>query len=101
MAIICKTLDECKIFQKMLHNLNISVNILNGNEKSYTGSVVIVPTYLVKGLEFDMVIIANGSRANFSVDELDIKLLYVAMTRSLHRLFIYSLGERSAMLKDI
>jgi DNA helicase II / ATP-dependent DNA helicase PcrA len=100
-AIICKTFDECKIFQNLLQNLNMSVNILTGNEKSYTGGIVIVPSYLVKGLEFDMVIIANASSSTFAVDELDIKLLYVAMTRALHKLFIYSLGKSAEMLKDI
>ena len=44
---------------------------------------------LSKGLEFDCVIITNASEKNYSSENLiDMKLLYVAMTRALHSLNI-------------
>jgi DNA helicase-2/ATP-dependent DNA helicase PcrA len=56
---------------------------------------------LVKGLEFDVVIIANASKKEYSTDPLDVKLLYIAMTRPLHRLYIYSVGEKTRMLSEL
>ncbi|MDF2987592.1 MAG: helicase, partial [Eubacterium sp.] len=42
---------------------------------------------------------SNVNRENYSEGELDIKLLYVAMTRPLHKLFIYYVGEKSKLLE--
>lgn len=100
-AVVCKTMEECLQLKKLLKSLKLHTKVITGSEKEYSGGVVIAPSYLVKGLEFDMVIIANASRKTFSTEELDVKLLYVAMTRPLHRLFIYSCGEPTSLLKLI
>jgi DNA helicase-2/ATP-dependent DNA helicase PcrA len=50
------------------------------------GIVVILPSYLSKGLEFDAVLIIT-LKESFREKELDIKLLYVTMTRPRHRFF--------------
>ncbi len=48
-----------------------------------------ISNQLGKGLEFDAVIINNASEENYSSDnDLDMKLLYVAITRALHELDI-------------
>jgi len=60
---------------------------------------VIVPSYLVKGLEFDAVFLANANQETYQPIELDIKLLYVALTRPLHQLFIYYTGELTTLLQ--
>jgi len=48
-----------------------------------------------------MVIIANASKEQYTPDELDVKLLYIAMTRPLHKLYIYSVGEKAEMLSEV
>lgn len=100
-AIICKTIEECEKFKAILSNMRINIKIITGNEDEYTGGVVLIPSYLVKGLEFDMVIIANASQEAYSTDTLDVKLLYIAMTRPLHVLYIYSVGEKAKMLDKL
>lgn len=100
-AIICKTLQECKELKAELNQLKIKIELITGAEKEFYGGVVLIPAYLVKGLEFDIVIIANASKQVYKNDELDIKLLYVAMTRPLHKLYIYSIGEKTELLKHI
>lgn len=97
MAIICKTLKECNELKKLLKK-DKNISVITGKEKDYSGGVVIIPSYLVKGLEFDIVIVANASKENYTDRDLDVKLLYVAMTRPLHKLYIYSVGEKSKML---
>ena len=98
LAIICKTLDECKALKKLIKN---KISIITGSENNYCGGVVLIPSYLAKGLEFDMVIIANISEEIYNLRELDIKLLYVAMTRPLHELSMYYLNEITPILSDI
>lgn len=68
---------------------------------NYSGGIVIIPCHLAKGLEFDVVIIANASKEMYKEKELDVKLLYVAMTRPLHELYIYSIKEKSNLLLNI
>ncbi|WP_139902670.1 RNA polymerase recycling motor HelD [Clostridium thermarum] len=97
-AIICKTLQECKAVKQYLDKLKVKTEFITGHEKEYSGGVVLIPSYLVKGLEFDVVIVANASKDAYRKEELDIKLLYIAMTRPLHRLYIYSLGVRTELL---
>jgi DNA helicase-2/ATP-dependent DNA helicase PcrA len=84
-----------------LKNSVKNLHVITGKEKEYKSGIVIVPSYLSKGLEFDIVIIANANSYNYRINELDIKLLYVSMTRPLHKLFIFYTGELSPALGGI
>jgi len=84
-AIIGKTAEECSALHK---TLAAHPPVVTEVAEQYEGGVLIVPSYLVKGLEFDGVIIANA--AKYTDEPLDVKLLYIAMTRALHRLLLYS-----------
>ncbi|WP_278281323.1 ATP-binding domain-containing protein [Tepidibacter mesophilus] len=59
-----------------------------------------MPSHLAKGLEFDTVFIVN-IQENYMDTDLDIKLLYVAMTRSLHELHIYQIKNKTSLLNNI
>lgn len=84
-AIICKNDDELMSAQKELESLNLTVidesNLSYGNIKN-----TILTVQTAKGLEFDSVIIYNHS--SYSDSPNDLKLLYVAQTRALHKLII-------------
>ncbi|MHB8064536.1 MAG: RNA polymerase recycling motor HelD [Ruminiclostridium sp.] len=97
-AVICKTMEECEQQLPLLKAADKNISIITGNEKEYKSGIVIVPSYLSKGLEFDVVLISNANNQNYTDNELDIKLLYVAMTRPLHKLCIYFVGEKSLLL---
>lgn len=100
-AVVCKTDDECKTVKKLMDiRGNIDSKILDENQMEYEAGVILVPVHLAKGLEFDVVFIVNIEET-YIADELDIKLLYVAMTRTLHRLFIYHKEDKIPVLKDI
>jgi DNA helicase-2/ATP-dependent DNA helicase PcrA len=98
-AVICKTMEECNRMLPLLKKADRDIDIITGNEKEYKSGIVIVPSYLSKGLEFDVVFVANASIENYTENELDIKLLYVAMTRPLHKLCIYFLGNKTRLLE--
>ena len=89
-AIIGKTTGECEVLQKLLAAKNHNLQIITEQEAPYEGGVLILPVYLAKGLEFDVVIITDA--AQYTAEALDIKLLYIATTRALHKLVIYTSG---------
>ena len=85
-AIIAKDINICnEIFEK-IDKQKTEINLLSEDLEKYDGKTIIVPSYLSKGLEFDSVIIFGYD--SFDNSDLDIKLLYVAMTRAMHTLDI-------------
>jgi DNA helicase-2/ATP-dependent DNA helicase PcrA len=98
-AVICKTETECLEVHSYLKKQGMAVPIITGKENEYHSGVVIVPVYLAKGLEFDVVMLVNVDDQRYGMNELDIKLLYVAMTRPLHLLYVYCCGETAELLR--
>ena len=91
-AIIYKNQNKMLNLNKKFKEANIESEIIYKDQEKYNGGVCIVTSYLAKGLEFDAVIIVDTDEDMYKSDsKLDMKLLYVAMTRALHRLeLIYS-----------
>lgn len=91
-AIIYKNQNNMLNLNKKFKEANIESEIIYKDQEKYNGGVCIVTSYLAKGLEFDAVIIVDTDEDMYKSDsKLDMKLLYVAMTRALHRLeMIYS-----------
>lgn len=79
-AIICRNLNSTAEIGKLLKGY---AAIIDKEDLVYKGGVVIIPSYLAKGLEFDGVIIINED----SSDKED-KANYVMATRALHRLSV-------------
>ena len=59
---------------------------------------MIVPAGIVKGMEFDCVAVCDASGENFPEDEFLCRILYVMMTRPLHRLALIHKGELTPLL---
>ncbi len=98
-AIICKTTDESLyVYEALKSILKDEINLITDKDTSYTGGIVVLPAYLSKGLEFDAVMVFNCSNENYIEDELHIKLLYVSVTRPLHKLIIYYKNKPSELL---
>lgn len=98
-AVIGKTIAECESLARYFKGPETPV-MMTGKETEYRSGLVMLPSYLAKGLEFDVVIIANADSHNYQENELDTKLLYVVMTRPLHRLYIYYTGELTPLLNE-
>jgi DNA helicase II / ATP-dependent DNA helicase PcrA len=97
-AIIGRTDRESQRIHKMLENSKLPIQLLEEKQDMKKGNVVILPSYLSKGLEFDAVLIVCLEET-YSTEEIDIKLLYVAMTRPMHRLYLYG-SKPSNLLLD-
>lgn len=100
-AVICKTHDECKRVKALMKkSRRVSLKLLSPENSDYSGGIMILPSYLAKGLEFDAVIIASYEE-DYAERELDLKLLYVAMTRALHNLDIICCSGKMTLLDKI
>lgn len=86
-AIITKDNTECdKIYDYLKDKIDI-VKIDNSSDK-FSRKLVIVPSYIAKGLEFDSVIVYTSRDNKYTKDEK--YLFYVACTRSQHNLIVYN-----------
>lgn len=95
-AIICKSEKELEEVQNRLKDL-VYKEILNNISNDAQSYIVVIPAYLAKGLEFDVVIVYNVSDYNYK-SYFDKRLLYVACTRPLHQLVLYYTGEKSSFI---
>ena len=101
-AIISKTDLLSRYINDDLQDLGIHIPNVSANDdlKDKQFKVCTISNQLAKGLEFDAVIINNASEDIYSSkSSLDMKLLYVAITRALHELDIVFSGELTKPLQ--
>ena len=100
-AIIGKTNKECQKLAKAFNKYSaLPVQFLKENEEINKEEVVIVSSHLSKGLEFDAVMIYSNEEV-FDHNEIEIKLLYVSMTRPLHRLHFFGTDLTNFLLDKV
>lgn len=91
-AIITKTdVESNKIFNKLKSQFN-DLMLISGNSKSFSRELVVLPSYLAKGLEFDATIIYTDKDNKYNYNEK--YLYYVSCTRSQHHLIIYNQDDK-------
>ena len=96
-ALIEKTAEQAqRLFRKIGRELN--AHLLSETDAEYRAGVMILPASIAKGMEFDCVGICDASAENFPDEEFLCRVLYVMMTRPLHRLCIWHTGEISPLL---
>ncbi|MFD1206183.1 RNA polymerase recycling motor HelD [Sporosarcina contaminans] len=88
-ALLCKTRSEAKKIYKQLKKTEMLVQLLEEESEIDGDCLLIVPSHLSKGLEFDAVLIADFEDP-FRNNPIDRKLLYVSMTRPMHELHLLS-----------
>ena len=97
-AIIVKTGKAAAQLQKALAALGCEARLVCQGDNSFQGGVQVMDASIVKGLEFDCVLIADAEAAQYPDERFYAKLFYVLCTRPLHRLGFVSLGERTVLL---
>lgn len=98
-AIIAKDMNECEQIEKEISKVRSDIKLIKGKDSEYNSGISIIPSYLAKGLEFDCVIISNANSKMYTNSTLDIKLLYVTITRAMSKLDIFYQGEKSSLLE--
>ena len=98
-AIICKTHEQCKEIKKLLKRSVNKWKVISDRDKKLDLEKIIIPSYMTKGLEFDCSIVYDCNDSNYCNSELDKRLLYVVLTRSLHMEYILYKGEKSNLIQ--
>ncbi len=62
--------------------------------------VLVIPSYLAKGVEFDAVIVFDASAKQYG-RESERKLFYTVCTRAMHELHLFYTGERTPLLGGV
>ena len=96
-ALICKTTNEAQTIVKQLENKGFPAQLLNENSAIDQQKLLVVPSHLAKGLEFDAVIIASFE-APYYDNPIDRKLLYVALTRAMHELYLIGPSKETFLM---
>ena len=85
LGIICKTEQQAREMADMLKSYANDINFLSSQSSTFVQGIVITSAHMAKGLEFDEVIIPQTDERNYR-SEIDKSMLYVAVTRAMHRL---------------
>lgn len=99
-ALIEKTEAAARKLLKALPQ-TLDAHLLREDDADYAGGVLVLPAAMVKGLEFDCAMLCNVSDALFPDDAFLCRVLYVMMTRPLHRLAICAQGAPSPLLETV
>lgn len=95
-AVICKTAKESKEAFKLLRSF-LPITLITKDSGSFAPGVLVIPSYLAKGVEFDAAVIYNASAEQYGREE-ERKLLYTVCTRAMHELHVFFTGEMSPFL---
>jgi len=85
--------------QQALKNNKIAAQLLTETESINQELLLVVPSHLAKGLEFDAVIVATFD-IPFYDTKIDRKLLYVALTRAMHELYLIGPTKNTFLLEN-
>ena len=86
-AIITKDDEEATLIYNKLKG-SFQIGLITSKEEIYRKDLIIIPSYMAKGLEFDSVIVYNKINNKYKDNEKN--LYYVACTRAQHQLIIYN-----------
>ena len=98
-AIICKnTYQSKKIFTDL--KVYIDGNLVIDEDDTFHQGIVVIPSYLAKGLEFDAVLVVNADAINYSHEE-ERHILYTICTRTLHHLSLFHYEKLSPFISGM
>ncbi|MGO4544362.1 RNA polymerase recycling motor HelD [Paenibacillus sp. 2TAB23] len=97
-AVICKTAAEGKRMHTALLAYLPSVRLIEKETVTFEKGIIVIPSYLAKGVEFDAVIIGNANQDHYG-RESERKLFYTACTRAMHELHLLYTDELTSFIK--
>jgi len=97
-GIICKTQRAALELRERLGFPESLVSLLTPESRHFRRGVVITTAHMAKGLEFDQVIIPFADPRTYRT-EIDRSMLYIACTRALHSLRVFSVRELTPFVR--
>lgn len=96
-AVICRTANESNRAYEALKN-EISLHLIEKGTISYEKGILVIPSYLAKGIEFDAVILYDCSQYK---KESERKLFYTVCTRAMHELHMITTSGISPLMEKV
>lgn len=99
LGIICKDETQASQLYEKLKDSNKDIYFLSNESSAFVKGIIITSAHMSKGLEFDEVIVPHANDKNYKT-EIDRSMLYVAITRAMHRLTVTYEGKVSGLLNN-
>lgn len=97
LGIICKTEMQAQEITEKLKSYTDNLYFLSHQSTAFAKGIIVTSSHMAKGLEFDEVIIPQASSTNYNT-LIDKSMLYVAVTRAMHKLTITHWGKPSRFI---
>ncbi len=98
-AVICRTAEGAAAFAKAVRH-DVSVKMALGGLFDFKPGITVTCVPEVKGLEFDLVVLPDASAVVYPETNEARRALYVAVTRTTHRLTVSTVGAVSSLLQS-
>lgn len=98
-AVICKTAAESEQMYQLLKG-EVKIDLVTQETYELNRELVVIPSYLAKGLEFDAVLVYMSDTANYREED-ETRLFYTVCTRALHDLYLYNVGQLSPFIETM
>ena len=96
-VIITKDLASAKFVHEELSKKKEPTNLIATANQRLVDGILVIPSYLAKGLEFDAVVMWGANKENYhQLDET--QLVYTITSRAMYKLDVIYTGEKSPLL---
>jgi DNA helicase II / ATP-dependent DNA helicase PcrA len=96
-AVICRTEAESRqAYETIKHE--VPLHLIEKGTVSYEKGILVIPSYLAKGIEFDAVILYDSSQYRAEGER---KLFYTVCTRAMHELQMFATNGISPLMANV
>lgn len=97
LGIVCKTETQARELSESLRVHTGDIHFLSNQSSAFIKGIIVTSSHMAKGLEFDEVIVPYVNDKNYN-SAIDKSMLYVAVTRAMHRLTLTYNGRPSEFI---
>lgn len=97
LGIVCKTETQARELSESLRVHTGDIHFLSNQSSAFMKGIIVTSSHMAKGLEFDEVIVPYVNAKNYN-SVIDKSMLYVAVTRAMHRLTLTYNGRPSEFI---
>ncbi|WP_274651432.1 RNA polymerase recycling motor HelD [Paenibacillus humicola] len=98
-AVICKTARESRSAYETLRVSIPALRLIEAETNTFEPGVVVIPSYLAKGVEFDAVLVYDASDRSYGLES-ERRLFYTVCTRAMHSLCLFAAGSWSPLIPE-